>query len=242
MPSNGWWLSPIISRQLARSPPRPLQTISFLNKLFLWSASLQDFKLPSNPNPSPTALLKLSRSIVLLNHCQAIQAISLVCAKSPKKKAGVVEQHTRGLIEDDFAVIAMTPILTVTTAATKTPIAMAVAPGSPSQPATHSAVAVAGLPYAFIFGLRCVVILHCLLCTYQILYCFKTGQNKTVAHNCKIKNSTFAFEYVKEKMGLYKIMIFQMAVNARSLWFAKRKDDGPHHPHLVGPGPRFGCT
>ncbi|KAJ7766348.1 hypothetical protein DFH07DRAFT_938740 [Mycena maculata] len=171
MPSNGWLLSPLISRRaLARSPPRPLQVCIF-------------------------NILKLS----------AIQAISLVCAKSPKKKAGVVEQDTRGPIEDDFAAIA---IVTVTTTAMKTSIVR----GRSRSPA-HLPIRPT------------------------------TGQNKkTVARIRKIaedlkEKSTFAF---KEKTGLYKNTIFQMAVNA--MWFAKCKDDGPYLPDLFGPRLRFGCT
>ncbi|KAJ7712831.1 hypothetical protein DFH07DRAFT_763371, partial [Mycena maculata] len=73
----------------------------------------------------------------------------------------------------------------------------------------------------------------------ELLYGFKTGQNKkTIARNRKIaedlkENSTFAFKHVKEKTGLYKHTIFQMAVNA--MWFANRKDDGPRHPDLFSP-------
>ncbi|KAJ7767919.1 hypothetical protein DFH07DRAFT_1058426 [Mycena maculata] len=182
MPSNGWLLSPLISRRaLARSPPRPLQVCIF--------------------NILKLSVVPFHRAA---NHRQAIQAISLVCAKSPKKKAGVVEQDTRGPIEDDFAAIA---IVTVTTTAMKTSIVR----GRSRSP--------------------------------QILYRFKTGQNKkTVARIRKIaedlkEKSTFAF---KEKTGLYKNTIFQMAVNA--MWFAKCKDDGPHLPDLFGPRLRFGCT
>ncbi|KAJ7722446.1 hypothetical protein DFH07DRAFT_1067417 [Mycena maculata] len=168
------------------------------------SASPQDFKLPSNPNPSPTALFKLSRSIVLLTIVKPFKPF-LWSAKSPKKKAGVVEQDTRGPIEDDFAAIA---IVTVTTTAMKTSIVR----GRSRSPA-HLPIRPT------------------------------TGQNKkTVARIRKIaedlkEKSTFAF---KEKTGLYKNTIFQMAVNA--MWFAKCKDDGPHLPDLFGPRLRFGCT
>ncbi|KAJ7090947.1 hypothetical protein B0H15DRAFT_948698 [Mycena belliarum] len=73
----------------------------------------------------------------------------------------------------------------------------------------------------------------------ELNYGFKSGQDKkTIAFNRKLaeklkEGSAFAFKHVKEKRGLYKNPILQMAVNA--MWFANRRDEGPRHPDIFGP-------
>lgn len=73
----------------------------------------------------------------------------------------------------------------------------------------------------------------------ELNYGFRSGQDKkTIAFNRKLaenlkEGSAFAFKHVKEKRGLYKNPILQMAVNA--MWFANRRDEGPSHPDIFGP-------